>query len=357
VKAARWFGREDVRVVDVPEPAAGPGQAVLRVGWCGICGTDLEEYHHGPIVIPTGAPHPLTGGEAPLTLGHEFWGTVVEVGPGVLNIEGGDRVVPEVCLACGVCDYCRAGEPARCLRWAAVGLHADGGLAEYVAVSATSCAPLPDSLADDVAAFVEPTEVAVRAVRRGRLRLGERAAVIGAGTIGLLVMQTARAAGARRVYVVEPDARRRGLALSLGADWVADPADPSWQAELLEMCAGLGPEVVFECAGASGTAAASVAVARKGGRVVLVGVSNEPVPMPLMDIVVGEKHVLGSVQHDADNDLPAALQLLATGQVRARPLVTARISLDRIVEDGFNALSPGGEHVKILVGTPSSLTI
>lgn len=354
MKAARWYDRDDVRVVNVPEPSARPGQVVLRVGSCGICGTDVEEYRHGPVLIPTGQPHPLTGQAAPLTLGHEFWGTVVEVGPDVTNLRQDDRVAPEICLACGTCIYCRGGEPARCRFWAALGLHADGGLAEFVAVPAASCVRLPESLADDEAALVEPTEVAVRAVRSSGLRLGERAAVIGGGAIGLLVLQTAHAAGAREVYVVEPGAGRRELARALGADAAIDPADPAWQEELMDRCGGLGPEIVLECAGVPGAADAAVAIARKGGRIVLVGIIKEPVPMRLLEIVVGEKHVLGSVQHDSDRDLPAAVHLLATGQVRGRPLVTARIPLERVVEDGFNALTAGGDQVKILVGPSGS---
>lgn len=354
IKAARWFDREDVRVVNIPEPSAGPGQAVLRVGLCGICGTDVEEYHHGPVLIPTDQPHPLTGQAAPLTLGHEFWGTVVEVGPDVTNLSQGDRVAPEVCLACGSCAYCGSGEPARCRFWATLGLHANGGLAEYVAVPAATCIRLPESMEDDEAALVEPTEVAVRAVRSSGLRLGERAVVIGGGAIGLLVLQTARAAGARAVYVVEPGPGRRELARALGAEAAIDPADRAWQDELIERCDGLGPDVVLECAGVPGAADAAVAIARKGGRIVLVGIVNEPVPMRLLEVTLGEKHVLGSVQHDSDHDLPAAVNLLATGRVRAGGLVTARIPLDRVVEDGFEALTPGGDQVKILVGPSGS---
>jgi len=352
VKAARWFDRHDVRVVDIPEPTAGPGQVVLRVGSCGICGTDLEEFRHGPVLIPTDEPHPLTGQAAPLTLGHEFWGTVVEVGRDVTGLRHGDRVAPEICLACGICAYCKGGEPARCRIWATLGLHADGGLAEYVTVQASSCVRIPDSMADDDGALIEPTEVAVRAVRSGGLTLGERAVVIGGGAIGLLVLQTAHAAGAREVYVVEPGASRRELARTLGADAAIDPADPGWQDELIERCDGLGPDVVLECAGVPGAADGALAIARKGGRIVLVGIINERVPMRLLEVVVGEKHLLGSVQHDSVHDLPAAVDLLATGRVRGRPLVTSRIPLDRVVEDGFMALVPGGDQVKILVGPP-----
>jgi (R,R)-butanediol dehydrogenase / meso-butanediol dehydrogenase / diacetyl reductase len=351
VKAARWFGRGDVRVVDVPEPAAGPGQVVLRVGSCGICGTDLEEYRHGPVTIPATKPHPLTGRTAPVTLGHEFWGTVAEVGSGAAGgLAAGERVAPEVCLACGRCGYCRAGQPALCVNWATIGLHADGGLAEYALVPAAACARLPASVADEEAALVEPLEVAVRAVRHSGLRLGERAAVVGGGAIGLLVLQTALAAGAREVFVVEPQAGRRRLAVELGAAAALDPADPAWTAELAERCDGLGPEVALECAGAPASPDAAVAAVRKGGRVVLVGVHADAVPVRLLDVVLGEKQVVGSVQHDPAIDLPAAIHLLASGQVRVRPLVTARVPLARVVRDGFEALATPGEHLKVLVG-------
>jgi (R,R)-butanediol dehydrogenase/meso-butanediol dehydrogenase/diacetyl reductase len=350
VKAARWFGRGEVRVVDVPEPVAGPGQAVLRVGWCGICGTDLEEYRHGPVTIPTAGPHPLTGRSAPITLGHEFWGTVAEVGPGAGGLATGERVAPEVCLACGRCGYCRAGQPALCVDWATIGLHADGGLAEYALVPAAACARLPDPVGDEEAALVEPLEVAVRAVRHSGLRLGERAAVVGGGAIGLLVLQAALAAGAREVFVVEPQAARRRLAVELGAAAGLDPGEAGWTAELAERCDGLGPEVALECAGATGSPDAAVAAVRKGGRVVLVGVHAGAVPLRLLDVVLSEKQLVGSVQHDPARDLPAAIHLLASGQVRVRPLVTARVPLARVVEDGFEALARPGEQLKVLVG-------
>jgi len=173
--------------------------------------------------------------------------------------------------------------------------------------------------------------------------------VVGGGAIGLLVLQTARATGARAVYVVEPGRRRRELARALGADAAIDPADRAWQDELTERCDGLGPDVVLECAGVRGAADAAVAIARKGGRIVLVGIVKEPVPIRLLEITLGEKQVVGSVQHDSDHDLPAAVHLLATGRVNGRALVTARIPLDRVVEDGFEALTPGGDQVKILV--------
>ena len=217
MKAARWHRRGDVRVEDVPCPSPGPGELLLRVSWCGICGTDVEEFLAGPTIIPVEVPNGLTGRVAPITLGHEFVGSVAAFGEGVTGFELGERVAPEVVLFCGRCFFCRRHEYALCLNWAALGLMADGGLAEYAVVPAFSCARLPASLPDEEGALIEPTEVAVRAVRKSDLRLGESVAVVGGGTIGLLVLQVARAAGAGAAYLIEPRPSRRELGLSLGA--------------------------------------------------------------------------------------------------------------------------------------------
>jgi (R,R)-butanediol dehydrogenase/meso-butanediol dehydrogenase/diacetyl reductase len=350
MKAARWHGRRDVRVEDVPRPEPGPGEALLRVTWCGICGTDVEEYLEGPVIIPTARPNGLTGRRAPLTMGHEFTGTVEALGEGVDTLRVGQRVAPEAVLFCGLCPYCRQHQYALCLNWAALGLQADGGLAEYAVVPAFSCAPLPDSLSDEEGALVEPTEVAVRAVAKAPPRLGGSVAVLGGGAIGLLVLQVAHAAGAGAVYLVEPRASRRALALELGAAAAVDPTTTDWMDELRDRCDGLGPEVVLECAGTRDSAGLAVRAARKGGRIVLVGITPDTVPIPTLDILVGEKRVIGTIQHHYDEDLPAAIQLLADGRVRAAPLISARIPLDAVVGQGFLALADRArDTLKILV--------
>jgi (R,R)-butanediol dehydrogenase / meso-butanediol dehydrogenase / diacetyl reductase len=351
MRAARWHGRGDVRVEELPVPTPGPGELLLRVSWCGICGTDLEEYLAGPTIIPVEVPNGLTGRVAPLTLGHEFVGSVAALGDGVTDFSIGERVAPEVVLFCGQCFFCRRHEYALCLNWAALGLMADGGLAEYALVPAFSCARLPDSLPDEEGALVEPTEVAVRAVRKCELRLGETVAVVGGGTIGLLTLQVARAAGASAAYLIEPRASRRQLGLILGATSAYSPDQPDWQSELRQACAGVGPDVVFECAGVSESADLAVRTARKGGRIVLVGIHAERVPLSTLDVIVGEKRLVGSVQHHFDEDLPAAVHLLAEGKVQVRPLITGREPLERVVTAGLQALAEQpGQHLKILIG-------
>lgn len=284
-------------------------------------------------------------------MGHEFVGSVAAIGEGVTQFGVGERVAPEPALFCGQCFYCRRHDYAVCVNWATLGLHGDGGLAEYAIVPAFSCQRLPDTLSDDEGALLEPTEVAVRAVRKSDLRLAETVAVVGGGTIGLLVLQVARAAGASAVYLIEPHAARRELGVTLGATAAFSPEQADWYEEVRGGCSGVGRDVVFECAGARETANMAVRVARKGGRIVVIGIHPERVPLSTLEVILGEKHLIGSVQHHYDEDLPAAVQLLAEGKVRAGPLISARVPLEGVVSDGFRALIEHPEqHLKILIG-------
>jgi (R,R)-butanediol dehydrogenase/meso-butanediol dehydrogenase/diacetyl reductase len=351
MRAARWHGRRDVRVEDVPIPRVGPGEVLLRVSWCGICGTDVEEYRDGPVVIPVDRPNPLTGQRAPVTLGHEFAGEVVEIGPEVEGIAVGDRVVPDICLFCGECHYCLRHEYALCASWAAIGLHADGGLAEYVKAPARQCIRLPDEIGDEEAALIETTEVAVRAVRKAGVRLGDTVAIVGDGAVGLITLQVARAAGATTAILLGHRAGRLEIGRRLGASAVLDTRDPSWAQAVADLTDGLGVDVAIECGGRPEAIHDSIAATRKGGRIVLLAVLGTPVPIDTWALVEGERTITGSVQHHFDEDLPIAVRLMASGLVDPRPLIGRRIPLERVVTDGFAALETGGSDVKILVST------
>ncbi len=348
--AARWHGRRDVRVERISVPVPGPGEVLLRVRWCGICGTDVEEYREGPTVIPVDRPNPITGQRAPVTLGHEFAGTVVAVGDGVAAFAPGDRVAPDVCLFCGTCRYCLRHEFALCESWATIGFHADGGLAEYARVPAALCRPLPASIGEDEAALIETTEVAVRAIRHGAVHLGDTVAVVGDGAVGLIVAQVARAAGATRVVLLGHRPARLAVGLRLGADAAIDTGDAAWPEAFADATAGLAADVTVECGGTSGAIRDSIAATRKGGRVVLLAVTSAPIPVDTWPIVAGELTVVGSVQHHFDEDLPAAIDLIASGRVDVRSLITRRIPLERVVADGFEARHDP-DDIKVLVAT------
>ncbi len=342
VLAVRWHARGDVRVEEVPAPAPpGPGEVQLQVRWCGICGTDLEEWLSGPVFIPAAVPHPLTGVRAPLILGHEFAGVVVAAGAGVTGPLPGQRVAVDTIVSCGSCHWCRRGEVTRCPALGALGLHGDGGLAELCNAPARMCLPVPDTVADDEAALAEPLAVAVRALRRSGLRSGERVAVVGAGTVGLLAVQAAAASGAGSVAVIEPLPERRTLAIRLGADRAVPPGD----ARMLEA------DVAVECAGTPNAIQTALQALRSGGRAVLLGIVTESAPIAPMDLVRGEKSLIGSLSHVWDEDFREALQLLGRGVVQAAPLITDRIPLGAAVAGGLTLLRDEPErHLKILVG-------
>jgi (R,R)-butanediol dehydrogenase/meso-butanediol dehydrogenase/diacetyl reductase len=338
MKALRWHGRRDVRLDDVRRPDAPTGaQLELAVSWCGICATDVEEWQHGPIFVPT-QPNPLTGAQAPLTLGHEIVGEVVRIGEAVENFAVGDRVAVDGLMGCGLCEACRADRVMLCPSLAAVGLMADGGLAEYVLVSEDVCEPVPAGVEDEAAALAETLAVGVRALNRGCLAEKDRVLVVGGGAIGLLAAQAARAMGAREVAVVEPLDSRRAIAEGLGLTTV--PAlEPDHLADL-----------VLECSGRSHVVRDAIRATAPAGRLVLVGIYSDPVEVNPLDLVRSERSIIGTLSHRRAVDFRAALDLLAEGAVDASAVISDRISLDSVIERGLMALMEfPAAHIKIVV--------
>lgn len=345
MRAARWYAPRDVRIESVPEPRPGAGEVVVRVEWCGLCGTDVHEYAHGPVLIPS-RPHPLTGKLPPITLGHEFCGTVAAAGAGAA-FRAGERVTANACLVCHECSWCRAGQFNLCAKLGSIGLCADGGFAEYVCVPAYVIYRVPAAVAAEAAALTEPMAVAVHACRRGRVRTGETVAVVGAGTIGLLVLQAARAHGAGAVFSIEPIAARRALAAQLGAQAALDPAQ-AVDKEIAAATDNRRADVVFECTGSLAGIETALRASGKGGRVVLVGIYRDPSPAPWARLQAHEKEIIGSSAYT--DEFPAALDFLASGAVQAPPLITDRIRLDELESRGLRALlEEPAKHLKILV--------
>lgn len=332
MKAIRWHAQRDVRLdTGLTKPqVSGPDDVLLRVLHCGICGTDVEEYRHGPRVVPR-IPHPLTGRCAPITLGHEFSGEVVEVGPEVRQFTVGDRVAVEGNLHCGRCFWCERAEWNLCPQIAQYGLATDGGLAEFAVIRETTAVKLPADADARIGALAEPLSVAVRAGRRSGATEASRVAIVGAGPIGLLVAQVMRARRVASICVIEPMAERRQLALAVGAHVVADPAG----ADLATLLApdGIGPDVVVECSGAPGAAQAAVDAVRRGGRVTFTAPVDHAAIGP--GFLHGEKELTSVLSHCRD-DFVTALRLAASGEVNPIRTVTDEVSPEEAVQRMFS---------------------
>lgn len=348
MKAAVWYGVEDVRIEDYPEPSVGKGQVKIEIKACGICGSDLHEYKAGPFVIPA-RPHPLTGRSlGPVVVGHEFAGEVVEIGEGVTKCQVGDRVTVNPLIYCGECVYCKQGVYIMCTKLGTAGFAWDGGFAEYGVFPEYGIHKLPDSVSYEMGSFVEPVAVALHAINRSRMKAGDTVAVIGAGPIGLLAMQCAFAAGAKHVFVSEPMPARRELAAKLGATAVFDPTQCDVGKEIGKYTDNLKANVVLECVGLPATFDTAIKVSGRRGVICIVGLALKPIEVNFMRLWGQEKEVVFSSGYN--DEFPTCIAYLADGRVKIDELITSRISLEDYIEKGVKELiTHGDQQIKILV--------
>ena len=350
MKALVWHGRKDVRVEEVPDPRPpAPGQVQIDVAWCGICGTDLHEYLGGPLYIPVDAPHPLTGAQAPVILGHELSGQIVAIGDGVEGFAMGDRIAACPIIGCLECRWCKSGFMGQCENVAFLGISWEGGgFAERMNLNAYQAYKLPDSVPSDVGALVEPWAASVRMVARAGIGPDDNVAVVGAGPIGLMALVAARIAGAKRVVSLEVAGRRIELARQCGATAVVNPVEEDPLQRGQELTDGEGFDVVLECVGRPDTGLLAGRLARIRGRIMVMGVFEKPAPLDFTDLVYGEKTVMGSMGGYGMFD--EAIALLADERFPGDTLITGRIKLDDIIDQGFRPVIEEKErHVKILV--------
>ena len=284
-----------------------------------------------------------------MTLGHEFSGEVVEVGNRVTDINVGDRVTVRPTMPCYDCYWCRQGRHILCNRLATLGLGADGGFAEYVVAQSDMIYTLPEGVTYEMAAFSEPSAVAVHASKRARVSPGDSVAVVGAGPIGLLVLQAARAAGASQIFVIELLPQRGEIALKVGATKVINPKETDAGKEIANLTARRRADVVFECVGIPQSMLQSLAISGRGGKIIVVGQATEACTFPFGIVMALEKEIIGSCGYE--NEFPTVLSYMRDGRLDPRPLITAKIKLDDIIEQGFNVLNSErkAEHLRILV--------
>ena len=343
MKTLRWYGRKDLRYEDAPEPSPGPGQVKVKVTMAGICGTDLKEYSVGPGMIDVS--------KVPLTMGHEFAGRVVEVGEGVADFTVGERVAGVGYWYCGHCYYCKRSMYNVCLNLGFTGLTADGCMAEYLVTPGTSLYKLPHSVSDEFGAMVEPVAVAVHAVHQGNLRLGDTVGIVGDGTIGLLILLAARAAGASVVYFIAKHKGRGEQALTMGATSVVYLSDGDTVQLIKDLTDGLGVDVAFECVGRPDTPQLTLEITRNGGTAVIVGVFEEPGPVDFHSLMFNQKTVVGSPIYVDEGS--TAVALLADKIIDPSSLITSIVPLQDAVELGFERLINDKEkNIKVLIRVP-----
>ncbi|MCR8657627.1 2,3-butanediol dehydrogenase [Paenibacillus endoradicis] len=346
MKALRWHNVKDIRLENIDEPVAKKGEVKLKIQWCGICGSDLHEYTAGPIFIPADAPHPLTGDAAPIVMGHEFSGQVVEVGEGVTNIEIGDRVTVEPVYSCGKCEACKQGKYNLCSLMGFYGLAGGGGgFSEYASVPAHMIHKLPDNVSFEQGALVEPSAVALHAVKQSKVKVGDKVAVFGTGPIGLLVIEALKAAGAAEIYAVELSPQRREKANELGAI-ALDPSESDIVEKLHQLTNG-GVDVSFEVTGVPPVLVQAINATKFNGETMIVSIFEKEASIHPQNIVMKERTVTGIIGYR--NVFPAVISLMAQGYFPADKLVTKRISLDEVVDEGFEGLLKERNHIKILV--------
>lgn len=323
----------DIRIEDVPVPALEPGEVLVHVGACGICGTDLK--------IVSGVYKGSWPPSLPFIQGHEWAGTVAALGEGVAGLQVGDRVAAENHKGCGSCANCRRGRYNLCevarskgKAYKLYGHSAQGAFAEYAARPAGLLHKLPDAVSFEEGTIVNQGALGLHAIRRCRIEPGDTVAVIGPGLVGLITVQLAKAVGATRVIIVGRGPRL-DLAKELGADDVVDITKTDAVAGIRSLTNGVGADCAFECAGAPESVVASINGVKRGGRVALVGLTgNKEVTFNTDRMALDEVDVFGV--RSSPNAYPELIQLIAAGKVNVKKLVSRTYPLDQI-NDAFDA--------------------
>lgn len=342
MNAAVLHGVKDLRLdqVAAPRGPAGPDDVLIAMRSVGLCGSDVHYWQEGRIgsfVL-----------DEPMILGHECAGEVVETGANVRHLAIGDRVAIEPGIPCRVCPLCVTGRYNLCVNMRFFATPPDdGALAEYVSHPAALAFKLPENMTYEDAAMLEPFSVGLHAVRRAAVGPGSSVLILGAGPVGLLCQMAAQAAGATRVFAVDVKEDRLEKARELGASGRYNASDPDLAEKLRMETDGLGPEVVLECSGAPPAVRQSVELARAGGMVVWVGVGPASFEFPTLTVGLKELDVKGLFRYR--NTWPAAIELVSSGRVNVRSLVTHRFGLPQVLDAFETTRTAKDGAIKVVV--------
>lgn len=350
MRAARYYDRKDIRIEDIEEPALTAGHVAIDVAWCGICGTDLHEYLEGPLFIPAhGHPHPISGESAPVTMGHEFSGTITAVADDVTDLRPGQNVVVEPYIIGDDVPVGPGEEYQLSPNMNFIGLGGrGGGLSEKIVVKRQWVHPIADHVSLDQAALVEPLAVGHHAFVRSGAAAGNVAIIGGAGPIGLLTAAVLKAEGLT-VFISElSEARKTKARETSVADAVFDPREVDVAEEVRKRTGGHGADVGFECSSVPVVLDMLIDAVRPGGTIVNVSIWGHKPQVDLPSLVLKEISLLGTIGYA--NDHPRVIELVEQGKIDLEPFITGRIGLDDLISEGFDQLTNHNErHVKILV--------
>jgi len=339
MKRAKLNGIKSVILEESPEPTAAPGEVVVAVKACGICGSDIHAYF---------GEHPLM--KPPLVLGHEFSGVIDSIGNGVDGMHTGDRVTVEPLLVCGQCEKCLSGRYNVCEDLRVMGCHADGAFAEKFAVPADKIIPLPDDVSFAEGALVEPAAVAHHAACRAQLQGGEKILIFGAGPIGLFTLQMLKVYGAGEVACVDVSDYRLQLAQKLGADDTMNPSQDDMRRLKELRCEGKEFDLIVDCVGGSGKALdQALDIAAKGSRILAVGILEANVQMQYLTwIAEHELELIGSFTYVRE-DFEKTVLLMQKGRVSTEGIASHCFTLDKAV-DAFKLVeSPDENFIKAII--------
>jgi L-iditol 2-dehydrogenase len=319
MKVALFTKPHALGVTTKPLRSLQPGEVLVRVDACGVCGTDVH------IVEGTSRSTP------PVVLGHEYAGVVEDAASNESRAMVGRRVAVDPNISCGTCAFCRKGLVHLCENLRALGVDIDGGMAEYCIAPAGQLYPVPEGMSREASAFIEPVSCAIHGIDRANVKEGDTVIIVGAGTIGLLMLQLARIAGAGRTIVLEPLGDKRRIASQLGADVLIDPLEGDPASAVHDAAPG-GADVVIECVGKAETIRLAVDLARRGGTVEFFGVSpaGESIPIEPNRVYFRELTIIGSYINPRTFD--RSIGLLASGKVRIDPFRIDTFPLDGVHE-------------------------
>lgn len=329
----------EMEYTEVPVPEISDDEVLIKVKVCGICGSDTSIY--------TGK---YAKDKLPLITGHEFWGEIAEVGKNAKGLKVGDRVAVDICIICGTCYFCRHGDGLLCETFTQLGIHTDGGFAEYVKAPWKNCYHLPDDMDDYTAAFVEPLTAVVHASQRMNAPIASSVAVIGCG-LGLLHAQVAKARGCAPVIVIGTDAdeNRFEIAKEMGADYVINASQTDPVEEVMKITGGIGVDNVIEAVGNPRTYEQAFKMLRRGGKLEAFGICAEDAAAQLepYQFVLGEKKVSGSCA-GIGNNWAEAITLLQYGVVKPQPMFSMAVPLSEL-ETALEELKTNKDLTKVFV--------